>query len=232
MDQTASLLSKMYGLATRFNHLPPNLRLLLHAYSTTSAQYPFPTKVNPSPHEIFHLQRGASEATIKQRYIELVKLYHPDSPSCRDVPPNERHRRFHLVGAAYDTLRGKPRTAYPEKDRTVWEEIERRKRAQARHRAAYQQSRRGAEYSYGHSTRAEYAYAEWNNKPIDGRWVDRVILAFGFTALIAGVLPIFLYPRHPIDKLPTSAYNLAQARREARLKYEERLSSDNDDRFR
>ncbi|KAJ7065458.1 hypothetical protein C8F01DRAFT_1125675 [Mycena amicta] len=219
-------------LAARFSHLPTHLKYFIHAYSTASTQYPFPTRPNPSPHDIFHIHRGASEADIKRRYIELVKLHHPDSPSCRDLPSDERHRRFQLVGAAYDALRGKPRTGFPERDRTTWEEIDRRKRAQARHRSAHQHSRRGAEYSYAHSRRAEYAYAEWNNRPMDDRWVDRVILTFGFVALIAGVLPYFLYPRNPIDRLPTSAYHLAEARREARLIHESRLrdlGSDSDD---
>nr|GAT42695.1 predicted protein [Mycena chlorophos] len=207
-------------LGARLNHLPS------HAYATASVHYPFPTKPNPSPHEIFHINRGASAAEIKRRYIELVKLHHPDSPSCRDLSPDERHRRFQLVGAAYDSLRGKPRSAYPERERSTWEEINHRKRAQARHQYANQYSRRGAEYSYAHSRRAEYAYAEWNNRPMDDRWVDRVILTFGFVALLAGVLPMFLYPRSPLDRLPTSAYNLAQAHREARMKYEERLRSE------
>ncbi|GAA5993660.1 hypothetical protein JCM10908_000664 [Rhodotorula pacifica] len=41
---------------------------------------PFPKKANPSPFEIFHLPRdkNLSPKEVKGRYLELVKLYHPD----------------------------------------------------------------------------------------------------------------------------------------------------------
>ncbi|KAJ7230374.1 hypothetical protein GGX14DRAFT_410606 [Mycena pura] len=195
----------------RLSHLPHHLQYLIHArlaYSTAShAQYPFPAKHHPTPQEIFHLSRGTSQEDIKRRYIELVRQHHPDSPSCRDLSPAERHRRFQMVSAAYDALRVKPRGVL-ERDRSTWEEIDRRKRAQQRYR---------------HSRRAEYAYAPWNNQPADDRWTDRVILTFGFVSLIAGVIPMFLYPRQGVQRLPGSAYHLEEARREARLTYEDRI---------
>ncbi|KAF7345522.1 J domain-containing protein [Mycena venus] len=111
-----------------------------------------------------------------------------------------------MISSAYDTLRLKTDHT-PDRDRTAWEEIDRRKRAYSRH-----------------SRRAEYEYAEWKNPtPVDARWTDRVILAFGFVALVAGLVPMVLYPRQPIDRLQSSAFHLSEARREARLKYEERL---------
>ncbi|BGP01016.1 glutamine amidotransferase subunit [Rhodotorula toruloides] len=41
---------------------------------------PFPTKSNPSPFEIFHFppNKALTAKEIKGRYLELVKLYHPD----------------------------------------------------------------------------------------------------------------------------------------------------------
>ncbi|KAJ7231040.1 hypothetical protein B0H12DRAFT_218696 [Mycena haematopus] len=177
----------------------------LNRLYSTSSQYAFPTHAQPTPHQIFHLSRGASQADIKRRYIELVKLHHPDSQSCRALPPSERHRRFQMISTAYDALRLK--TDHLDRDSTLWAEIERRKRAQ---QASY--TRR--------SRRAEYEYAEWKNPgPVDARWTDRIILTFGFVALVAGLVPMVLYPRHPVDRLQY----LSEARREARLKYEERL---------
>ncbi|KAF8211001.1 hypothetical protein K438DRAFT_1808613 [Mycena galopus ATCC 62051] len=176
--------------ARRISHLPPHLQ-------SSGSQYAFPTKTQPTPHEIFHLPRGASQADIKRRYIEL---------SCRHVPPAERHRRFQMISSAYDTLRLK--MDYPDRDRTMWAEIERRKRAQSHYR---------------HSRRAEYEYAEWRNPTlVDARWTDRIILAFGFVALVAGLIPVVLYPRQPIG-LQSTAFRLSEARQEARLKYEDRL---------
>ncbi|KAJ7691961.1 hypothetical protein B0H17DRAFT_1062264 [Mycena rosella] len=193
----------------RLTHLPPHLQCLVHArlsYSTASKniQYPFPAQPKPTPHEIFHLNRGASQPDIKTRYIELVKLHHPDSHFCRDLTPAERHRRFQMISSAYDVLRLK--RDIPERDRPAWEEIDRRKRAYHRH-----------------YRRAEYERAEWNHPKMDERWTDRVILAFGFVALAAGLVPVYLYPRQPIDKLPPSAYYLFEARRDARLLHEARI---------
>ncbi|KAJ6580770.1 hypothetical protein B0H19DRAFT_982320 [Mycena capillaripes] len=194
---------------SKLYHLPSHLQYLIHArlfHSTgSSSQYAFPTQPRPTPHEIFHLQRGASQAEIKTRYIELVKLHHPDSQFCRNLPPAERHKRFQMISSAYDTLRLKRATS-EQRDRATWEEIDRRKRAH-----------------YRHSRRAEYEYAEWKNPRVDDRWTDRVILAFGFVALVTGLIPVVLYPRQPIDRLPSSAYHLSEARREAREKYEDRL---------
>ncbi|KAK7031751.1 J domain-containing protein [Favolaschia claudopus] len=198
--------------ALRLTHLPLHVQCLVHArlsYSTASAsQFPFPRHTHPTPHEIFHLPRGASQADIKKRYIELVKINHPDSQLSKSVSPAERHRRFQMISSAYDSLRLKTSsTSVPDRDRFTWEEINRRKRAYSRH-----------------SRRAEYEYAEWRNPaPVDDRWTDRVILAFGFLALVAGLIPVVMYPRQPIDRLPSSAFHLSEARREARLKYEERL---------
>ncbi|KAJ7654621.1 hypothetical protein DFH06DRAFT_1202901 [Mycena polygramma] len=192
----------------RFTHLPVHLQCLVQArlsYSTASSgQYAFPRHPQPTPHEIFHLPRGTSQEDIKKRYIELVKQHHPDSQFSRALPPAERHRRFQMISSAYDTLRFKK--VIIERDRATWEEIARRKHAYSRH-----------------SRRAEYEYAEWKNPRVDDRWTDRVILAFGFVALVSGLIPVVLYPRQPIDRLPSSAFHLSEARREARLKYEDRL---------
>ncbi|CAA7261766.1 unnamed protein product [Cyclocybe aegerita] len=76
--------------------------------STSSAAqnpFPYPTHRNPSPHQIFHLPRNATDADIKVRYYDLVRLYHPDKPC--GVSPEIAHERFQAISAAYDVLRGK-----------------------------------------------------------------------------------------------------------------------------
>ncbi|EAU91107.2 hypothetical protein CC1G_03275 [Coprinopsis cinerea okayama7 len=80
-------------------------RILARAASTTAQQFPFPAHRNPSPHEVFHLPRNATEADIKARYFDLVRLYHPDKAS--DVPADVAHHRFQVITHAYDVLRGK-----------------------------------------------------------------------------------------------------------------------------
>ncbi|KAJ7780065.1 hypothetical protein DFH07DRAFT_793606 [Mycena maculata] len=199
----------MAGKCSRLSHLPSHLQSLIRArlsYSTASSSpYSFPSRPHPTPHEIFHLPRGASQADVRRRYLELVKLHHPDSQLARDLPAAERHRRFQMVSSAYDVLRLKRERAYPERDSTMWEEIDRRKRAH-----------------YRHSRRAEYERAEWKNPQMDDRWTDRVILAFGFVALVTGLIPVLMHPRPPLDR-STSAFHLAEARREARLMYDDRV---------
>ncbi|KAJ7173384.1 hypothetical protein C8R46DRAFT_1082637 [Mycena filopes] len=202
------------GLA-RLSHLPPHCQLLVQAqlsYSTASHgshTYAFPTQARPSPHEIFHLPRGASEEAIKRRYIELVKLHHPDAQSARDLSPAERHRRFQMVASAYETLHHKRDLPDRDRDYSTWAEIDRRKRAQ-----------------YRHSRKAEYEHAEWGNPRLPKRPTDRVILTFGFVAFISGMTPMILYRRQQtIERRTTSAsaVDLSEARQVARLKYEVRI---------
>src|SRR2546423_3518609 len=45
---------------------------------TQTPQFPWPTTTNPTPYEIFHLPRIATQKEIKTRYFQLVKQYHPD----------------------------------------------------------------------------------------------------------------------------------------------------------
>ncbi|KAG8872336.1 hypothetical protein FRB97_007751 [Tulasnella sp. 331] len=112
-------------------HLPVNtclsttssLRTIAHIYSvpairylssgvsqTTSASssknpYPFPSHRNPTPHQIFHLDTTASDAQIKSRYYELVKLFHPDTAYQDGKPSKARQERFQRITAAYNHLR-------------------------------------------------------------------------------------------------------------------------------
>ncbi|OSX66257.1 hypothetical protein POSPLADRAFT_1094466, partial [Postia placenta MAD-698-R-SB12] len=75
--------------------------------SSTANPYPFPSSANPSPHQIFHLPLSATRDEVKARYYDLVRIYHPDSPVSRTVPPATAHARFQAISAAYAALSGK-----------------------------------------------------------------------------------------------------------------------------
>ncbi|KAH7888652.1 hypothetical protein F5I97DRAFT_1803133 [Phlebopus sp. FC_14] len=72
-----------------------------------SNPFPYPTRPNPPPHHIFHLPMSATQQQIKQRYYDLVRIYHPDSPVARHSPPEVVQARFQSIAKAYDLLRGK-----------------------------------------------------------------------------------------------------------------------------
>ncbi|KAI0812327.1 hypothetical protein BC629DRAFT_931986 [Irpex lacteus] len=79
--------------------------------STSANPYPYPNTANPTPHQIFHLPRSATQADVKARYYELVRIYHPDSPVSRVLPSTTAQTRFQAITHAYDVLRGK--TSHP-----------------------------------------------------------------------------------------------------------------------
>jgi len=75
--------------------------------STSFNPYPYPTHSNPQPHQIFHLPRSATQQQIKERYYDLVRIYHPDSPVARKHPAETAQARFQSISKAYDLMRGK-----------------------------------------------------------------------------------------------------------------------------
>ncbi|KAL6300615.1 hypothetical protein BKA93DRAFT_740138 [Sparassis latifolia] len=78
--------------------------------SSSSNPFPYPTNANPTPHQIFHLSHSASRDQVKARYYDLVRIYHPDSPISRAVPPQTAHARFQSISSAYAVLSGKAKT--------------------------------------------------------------------------------------------------------------------------
>ncbi|KAL4265902.1 J domain-containing protein [Pleurotus pulmonarius] len=178
--------------------------------SAGETPYPFPSHNRPTPHQIFHLPHGASQADIKARYYELVRIHHPDSIHGRSIPPRLRHARFQSITAAYDALRGKRASSNVD---PYTEEILRRKRAYHAH--------------YGHRPRAEHAYYggrhNWHASA-DDRWKDRIILAVGITALVAGIAPgLYMFPTSMERRHQAAVAGLAQARSEAREVGDERM---------
>ncbi|KAF8210115.1 hypothetical protein K438DRAFT_1959397 [Mycena galopus ATCC 62051] len=75
-----------------------------HVASKATVQFPFPNTGNPTPHQIFHLPRNASQSDVKARYFELVKIHHPDKVD-QSVPSGVAHARFQAITSAYNALR-------------------------------------------------------------------------------------------------------------------------------
>ncbi|KAI0373447.1 hypothetical protein BV20DRAFT_937859 [Pilatotrama ljubarskyi] len=79
------------------------------AASNSANPYPFPANAHPTPHQIFHLPKSATKADVKARYYDLVRIYHPDSPSARTggISSETAHARFQAISSAYAVLCGK-----------------------------------------------------------------------------------------------------------------------------
>lgn len=45
--------------------------------------------------------------------FELARIYHPDSAVSRPLPAEVRQERWNAISAAYDSLRGKGKSAWP-----------------------------------------------------------------------------------------------------------------------
>ncbi|TBU44981.1 hypothetical protein BD309DRAFT_1072370 [Dichomitus squalens] len=119
----------------------------LRQASTSANPYPFPRTAHPTPHQIFHLPRSATQADVKARYYDLVRIYHPDSPAARagGISPETAHARFQAISSAYailtgkksgslteggetgDGLGGKARASYHDLSTAMWRERQRRK---------------------------------------------------------------------------------------------------------
>ncbi|KIM45404.1 hypothetical protein M413DRAFT_442077 [Hebeloma cylindrosporum] len=96
-------------LASPCHNLPNRPRRFLQSASKTKQDhnpFPYPTHRNPTPHQLFHLPHNATEADIKARYYDLVRLYHPDKVGASSTP-DVAQARFQAISAAYDVLRGK-----------------------------------------------------------------------------------------------------------------------------
>ncbi|KAJ3732214.1 hypothetical protein DFJ43DRAFT_997556 [Lentinula guzmanii] len=183
--------------------------------SNSIPSFPFPIHPRPSPYEIFHLPYGCSQQEIKERYYDLVRLYHPDSPACRLIPHSKRHARFQAIRAAYDSLRKGEKLGL--KNAHLFDEyadeIARRKNIFHKHQ---QYRNRGPNVAKGYEPRYE-----WNSNA-DHRWKDHMILGFGIVSIIIGVFPgLILFPRH-IKQHNDAVQNLTRARLEATQHGEQR----------
>lgn len=192
-----------------------------NAHTNTNNLFPFPTNPRPSPHQIFHLSRGASQSDVKARYYDLVRHHHPDSQHARSLPPAEAHARFQAINSAYDFLRGRASSHLP--GRTTWgpnahaePNFDPYLHELARRRRAYYASRGGASetrWGEGFGASKEERDSQWSE---DG-WQERMLVWFGVVALIGGLYPgLFLFPFHMEQSHRAAVANLTQARNDAR----------------
>ncbi|KAK9449556.1 uncharacterized protein V1518DRAFT_416329 [Limtongia smithiae] len=94
-----------------------------YADRITATMLRWPTKLNPTPYDIFHMQRGDKFNTteLKRRYFFMVKMYHPDTAvgamegddavnaamrdrSTSDAAESIMRDRFHRIVEAYALL--------------------------------------------------------------------------------------------------------------------------------
>jgi len=103
-------LSKCWNIAFQCRQVA---RRRNHTMASTSSlppsrpnPFPFPLHRNPTPYQIFHLPSSATANDIKDRYFQLVRLYHPDKVGT-STSSDIAHTRFQAITAAYDILTGK-----------------------------------------------------------------------------------------------------------------------------
>lgn len=85
--------------------------------------FSWPTGASFTPYDLFKLDREAPYS--KTRFYELVKIYHPDRPCnghplCRDISPEVRLKRYHLVVAANEILSDPVKRATYDQYGTGW----------------------------------------------------------------------------------------------------------------
>ncbi|KAF8159201.1 hypothetical protein B0H34DRAFT_655042 [Crassisporium funariophilum] len=144
--------------------------------------FPYPKNANPTPHQIFHLNMGASQAEIKARYYDLVRTHHPDSFHTRLIHPSEAHARFRSIQAAYDFLRGRTLSPNPNASPSpspnnfdpYMHELARRRRAHYASRQGYDTHNDRPGWGAGFGAPASER-DDWNG----GGRKERVILFFG-----------------------------------------------------
>ncbi|KKK12069.1 hypothetical protein AOCH_003752 [Aspergillus ochraceoroseus] len=83
----------------------------------------WPSSPSFTPYDVFGQDRRAPYS--KHRFYELVKIYHPDRPCndhplCRDISPERRLQRYHIVVAAHEILSNPSRRAAYDRCGTGW----------------------------------------------------------------------------------------------------------------
>ena len=93
-------------------------------YATTSDPpehaYSWPTTPTFTPYDVLNLSHSAPYSKV--RYFELVKIYHPDHehPLCRNISPEIRLQRYHIVVNAHEILSDPARRAAYDQFGTGW----------------------------------------------------------------------------------------------------------------
>ncbi|KAI6040271.1 hypothetical protein EDC04DRAFT_1528330 [Pisolithus marmoratus] len=141
---------------------------------------PFPRQRNPQPHDIFHLPKSATQKEIKQRYYDLVRIYHPDSIIARRDPPEVSQERIQAINKAYDILRGK---------NLLQDELE----------TTAMERRMGPAWTRSRTSRRPY----FDDVSADDRWKERFIVMFAAFALIGFVAQTSVHRLQVIKASPT-----------------------------
>lgn len=85
--------------------------------------YSWPKSSTFTPYEVLNLHRNAPYS--KARYYDLVKIYHPDRPCdehplCRNITPEVRLQRYHIVVTAHEILSDPTRRAAYDQTGAGW----------------------------------------------------------------------------------------------------------------
>lgn len=97
------------------------------AYATTTDppehEYSWPTTSSFTPYEVLNHHRTGPYS--KQRYYDLVKIYHPDRPCnehplCKNITPEVRLHRYRIIVAAHEILSDPNRRAAYDQFGTGW----------------------------------------------------------------------------------------------------------------
>ncbi|RAK99336.1 J domain-containing protein [Aspergillus ibericus CBS 121593] len=101
----------------------PAARRYATASDSSTRDLSWPSNPTFTPYELFKLDRTAPYS--KTRYYEMVKVYHPDRPStghplCKDITPEVRLQRYHLLVAAHEILSDPSRRAAYDRHGTGW----------------------------------------------------------------------------------------------------------------
>ena len=163
---------------------------------------------------------------------DLVRIYHPDSPHCRIVPPAERRMRFQAIAAAYDALRGKAvfengRTHRSPADDPFEEELARRRGAYWAHPSrqpgyAERPAHRRADDTHKEETtindKIVILLGALVFNPFFGfKRTWRLLLDLRFQSLFVGIVPgAIAFPAYADKRHKAAAANLKRARSDAR----------------
>ncbi|KAI6149911.1 hypothetical protein BKA82DRAFT_4134627 [Pisolithus tinctorius] len=190
-----------------------NCRTLLDSRCVSTSctgQYPYPTRRNPTPEEIFHLPSNATQAQIKARYYELVKLYHPDSARAQNIPHSERTSRFQAFQRAYEVLRRPHRAGTGTYDDLFQGEIARRRRPRQYGRSPGGMGR-GMGSMHFHDMHAQPSDTSSTSAPDE---ISAILKGMCIAGLCVAILMApTMSPGRTRDR--SAAANLAQAQQEA-----------------
>lgn len=181
--------------------------------TSCTGQYPFPTRRNPTPEEIFHLPPNASQAQIKTRYYELAKLYHPDSVHVQALPHAERTSRFQAFQRAYEVLRRPRRGGIGTCDDLLQAEITRRRRPRPHWRSPSGSMGMGAGTGSVHFDDIYTQSSDASRTPATDE-IGAILKGICIAALCVAILMApAMSPGRTQDR--TAAANLAQAQQDA-----------------